>query len=183
MRPCLYSTNIRLQLADWYLAKRKLRPQKHREEEREFNRRRKERGGRKGEKERETERKNSEREKENTDSFPFRCSLLRELSRLFLQYFSYCIFINLESAKNMYIYLTKCYFSGRIWITLWINLPTSAGSLKTQESSRNISTSALLTMPNSLTVWITTKCGKRGGNIRPPDLPLEKPVCRSGSNS
>ena len=23
----------------------------------------------------------------------------------------------------------------------------------------------------------------RGGNIRPPDLPLEKSVCRSGSNS
>ena len=24
---------------------------------------------------------------------------------------------------------------------------------------------------------------KRAGNTRPPDLPLEKPVCRSGSNS
>ena len=24
---------------------------------------------------------------------------------------------------------------------------------------------------------------KRDGNTRPPDLPLEKPVCRSGSNS
>ena len=24
---------------------------------------------------------------------------------------------------------------------------------------------------------------ERDGNIRPPDLPLEKPVCRSGSNS
>ena len=24
---------------------------------------------------------------------------------------------------------------------------------------------------------------ERGGNTRPPDLPLEKPVCRSGSNS
>ena len=24
---------------------------------------------------------------------------------------------------------------------------------------------------------------KKGGNTRPPDLPLEKPVCRSGSNS
>ena len=24
---------------------------------------------------------------------------------------------------------------------------------------------------------------ERGGNNRPPDLPLEKPVCRSGSNS
>ena len=24
---------------------------------------------------------------------------------------------------------------------------------------------------------------ERGGNTRPPDLPLEKPMCRSGSNS
>ena len=24
---------------------------------------------------------------------------------------------------------------------------------------------------------------ERGGNTRPPDLPLEKPVCKSGSNS
>ena len=41
-----------------------------------------------------------------------------------------------------------------------IKLPTSAGSLKKQESSRKTSTSALLTMPKPLTVWITTKCGK-----------------------
>ena len=37
-----------------------------------------------------------------------------------------------------------------------IKLPTSVGSLKKQESSRQISTSALLTMPKPLTVWITT---------------------------
>ena len=37
-----------------------------------------------------------------------------------------------------------------------IKLPTSAGSLKKQESSSKTSTSALLTMPKSLTVWITT---------------------------
>ena len=41
-----------------------------------------------------------------------------------------------------------------------IKLPTSAGSLKKQESSRKTSTSALLTMPKPLTVWITTNCGK-----------------------
>ena len=35
-----------------------------------------------------------------------------------------------------------------------------AGSLKKQESSRRRSTYALLTMPNPLTVWITTHCGK-----------------------
>ena len=37
---------------------------------------------------------------------------------------------------------------------------TSAGSLKKQESFRRISTSALLTMPKPLTVWITINCGK-----------------------
>ena len=39
-------------------------------------------------------------------------------------------------------------------------LLTSAGSLKKQESSRETSISALLTMPKPLTVWITTNCGK-----------------------
>ena len=34
------------------------------------------------------------------------------------------------------------------------------GSLKKQESSRKTSTSALLTVPKPLTVWITTNCGK-----------------------
>ena len=37
-----------------------------------------------------------------------------------------------------------------------IKLPTSVGSLKKQESSRKTSTSALLTTPKSLIVWITT---------------------------
>ena len=66
-----------------------------------------------------------------------------------------------------------------------IKLPTSARSLKKQESSRKTSISALLTMPKPLTVWITINCGKseRDGNTRPPDLPLEKRVCRSESNS
>ena len=41
-----------------------------------------------------------------------------------------------------------------------IKLPTSVGSSKRQESSRKTSTSALLTMPKPLTVWITTNCGK-----------------------
>ena len=39
-------------------------------------------------------------------------------------------------------------------------MPTSVGSLKKQESSRKTSTSALLTTPKPLTVWITTNCGK-----------------------
>ena len=41
-----------------------------------------------------------------------------------------------------------------------IKLPTSVVSQKKQESSRKISTSALLTMPKPLTVWITINCGK-----------------------
>ena len=41
-----------------------------------------------------------------------------------------------------------------------IKLPTSAGSSKKQEISRKISISVLLTMPKSLTVWITINCGK-----------------------
>ena len=66
-----------------------------------------------------------------------------------------------------------------------IKLPTSAGSWKKQESSRKTSISALLTMPNPLTVWITRNCGKfwKIWETRPPDQPLEKPICRSESNS
>ena len=41
-----------------------------------------------------------------------------------------------------------------------IKLPTSSGSSKKQESSRKISTFALLTIPKPLTVWMTTNCGK-----------------------
>ena len=37
-----------------------------------------------------------------------------------------------------------------------IKLPTSVGSSQKQETSRKTSTSALLTMPKPLTVWITT---------------------------
>ena len=56
---------------------------------------------------------------------------------------------------------------------------------KKEESYRKTSISALLTMPKPWTVWITINCGnsEKDGNTRPPDLPLEKPVCRSGSNS
>ena len=41
-----------------------------------------------------------------------------------------------------------------------IKLPTCAGSWKKEESSRKTSISALLTMPNPLTVWIRINCGK-----------------------
>ena len=41
-----------------------------------------------------------------------------------------------------------------------VKLPTSVGSSKEQASSRKTSTSALLTIPKPLTVWITINCGK-----------------------
>ena len=55
---------------------------------------------------------------------------------------------------------------------------------KAREFQKNIYF-CFLTMPKPLTVWITTnwKILKRDENIRPPDLPPEKSVCRSGSNS
>ena len=54
---------------------------------------------------------------------------------------------------------------------------------KAREFQKNIYF-ALVTMPKPLTVWITINCdSSRDGNIRPPDLPLEKRVYRSGSNS
>ena len=65
-----------------------------------------------------------------------------------------------------------------------IKLPISTGLLKKQESSRKTSTFALLTMPKPLRgSQQTVENSSRDGNTRPPDLPPEEPVCRSGSNS
>ena len=63
-------------------------------------------------------------------------------------------------------------------------LPTYVESLKKQESSRKTSTSALLTTPKPLCgSQSTVENSERGGNTRPPDLPPEKYLCRSRSNS
>ena len=66
-----------------------------------------------------------------------------------------------------------------------IKLPTSAGSLKKQESSRKTSISALLAMPKPLTLdhnklW---KILDEMGIPESPYLPPAKLVCRSRSNS
>ena len=68
---------------------------------------------------------------------------------------------------------------------LEIKLSTSTGSSKKQDSSRETFTSALLTMPKPLTVWITINCGKfwKRWEYQTTWLPLEKLICRSGSNS
>ena len=54
-----------------------------------------------------------------------------------------------------------------------------------KESSRKTPISALLTMPKPWTVWmtITVYNSERDGNTRPPDLSLEKSVCRLRNNS
>ena len=62
-----------------------------------------------------------------------------------------------------------------------IKLPTSTESSKKQESSRKTSVPALLTMPKPFD-WVDhnkLENSERDGNNRPPDLPLEKSVCRS----
>ena len=63
---------------------------------------------------------------------------------------------------------------------LEIKLPISTGSSKKQESFRKRSI-----VPKLLTMWITTNVENslRDGNTRPPDLPPEKSIGRSGSNS
>ena len=48
-------------------------------------------------------------------------------------------------------------------------LPTSVGSQKKQENSRKTFISALLTMANPLTVWITINCGKSLKEMGIPD--------------
>ena len=65
-----------------------------------------------------------------------------------------------------------------------VKLSKSAGPSKKQKSSRKTSI-ALLTMPKPLTVWITANSGKflKRWEYQTTDLPPEKPVCRSRSNS
>ena len=65
-----------------------------------------------------------------------------------------------------------------------VKLPTSAGSWKKQEFQKNIyfcfidySKAFDCVDHNKL------ETSERDGNTRPPDLPLEKSLCRSGSNS
>ena len=66
-----------------------------------------------------------------------------------------------------------------------IKLPTSTGSPKKQEFQKNIyfcfidNTKAFDCVDHNK-LW---KILPRDGNTRPPDLTLEKPVCRPGRNS
>ena len=67
-----------------------------------------------------------------------------------------------------------------------IKLPTSSGSWEKEESPRKniyfffIDYAKAFDCVDLNKLW---KIPERDGNTRPPDLPLEKFVCRSGSNS
>ena len=63
-------------------------------------------------------------------------------------------------------------------------LPTSAGSWKKQENTRKTYFCFIdYTKAFDCVDHNKLENSERDGNPRPPDLPLEKPVCRSGSNS
>ena len=66
-----------------------------------------------------------------------------------------------------------------------IKLPTSVGSLKNKRVPEK---HQLLLYWLCQSLWLcgsqeTVENSERDGNTRPPDLPLEKPICKSGSNS
>ena len=65
-----------------------------------------------------------------------------------------------------------------------IKLPTSTGSSKKQEFQKNIYF-CFIDYAKAFDCVDHNKLenSERDGNTRPPDLPLEKPICRSGSNS
>ena len=66
-----------------------------------------------------------------------------------------------------------------------IKLPTFTGSSKKQESSRENIYFCFIDYAKAFDCVDHNKLenSERDGNTRPPDLPPEKPVCRSGSNS
>ena len=65
-----------------------------------------------------------------------------------------------------------------------IKLPTSTGSLKKQESQKNNSF-FFIDYAKAFDCMDHNKLenSERDGHTRPSDLSLEKPICRSGSNS
>ena len=66
-----------------------------------------------------------------------------------------------------------------------IKLPTSAGSLKAQASSRKNMHFCFIDYDKAFDCVDHNKLenSERDGHTRPPDVPLEKPICTSGSNS
>ena len=83
----------------------------------------------------------------------------RRLKRI-LSYFIYQICQILQARLQQYVNLEMFKLDLEKAEEPEIKFPTSTGSSKMQENSRKTSTSALLTTPKPLTVWITINCGK-----------------------
>ena len=66
-----------------------------------------------------------------------------------------------------------------------IKLPTSAGSLKKQESSKKKIYFCFLDYAKAFDCVDHNELenSERDGNTRPLDMPLQKPICRLGSKS
>ena len=66
-----------------------------------------------------------------------------------------------------------------------VKLPTSVGSSKRQESSKKNIYFCFIDYAKAFDCVDHNKLenSERDGNTRPPDLPLEKSICRSGSNN
>ena len=66
-----------------------------------------------------------------------------------------------------------------------VKFPTSAGSLKKQESSKKKIYFCFIDYAKAFDYVDHNKLenSESDGNTRPSDLPLEKSVCKSGSNS
>ena len=84
----------------------------------------------------------------------------------------------LSLSRNNIIPVRNSYFN-------WVVLPMSTESLKKQKSPEK---HPLLLYWLCKSLWLdgsqqTVQNSERDGNIRPPDLPPEKSVCRSRSNS
>ena len=91
-----------------------------------------------------------------------------------------------RNGKQWKRWQTLCFAGSKIQNLYRPKLPASTGSWKKQESSRKTHLLLLYWLCQSL--WLcgspqTVENSERDGNTRPPNLPLEKYVCRSGSNS
>ena len=66
-----------------------------------------------------------------------------------------------------------------------IKFPASVGSQKKREFQKNLYVCFIdyTKVFDCVDHKKTAENSERDGNTRPPDLPLEKPICRSGNNS
>ena len=69
----------------------------------------------------------------------------------------------------------------KLWETDWSLVCCSPRGCK--ELENDWTSLSYLILQHQQSRWLGVENSERDGNTRPPDLPLEKPVCRSGCNS